>query len=74
LIHATNTIPVDRHPQYRHYPRMIPAITRSIIIIEVKTITSRSKLTCGEGPGCLEGDMVDGGFESNEAIHMACMP
>jgi hypothetical protein len=34
-MHATNTFPVDRHPQYRHYPTMIRSIA-SGIIIEVK--------------------------------------
>jgi len=34
-MHATNTFPVDRHPQYRHYPTTIRSIA-SGIIIEVK--------------------------------------
>jgi hypothetical protein len=34
-MHATNTFPVDRHPQYRHYPTTICSIA-SGIIIEVK--------------------------------------
>jgi len=31
-MHATNTFPVNRHPQYRHYPTMIRSIASSIII------------------------------------------
>jgi hypothetical protein len=31
-MHATNTFPVDRHPQYRHYPTMIHSIASGIII------------------------------------------
>jgi len=34
-MHATYTFPVDRHPQYRHYPTTIRSIA-SGIIIEVK--------------------------------------
>jgi hypothetical protein len=34
-MHATNTFPVDRHPQYRQYPTTIRSIA-SGIIIEVK--------------------------------------
>jgi hypothetical protein len=36
-MHATNTFPVDQHPQYRHYPTTIRSIA-SGIIIEVKKI------------------------------------
>jgi hypothetical protein len=36
-MHATNTFPVDRHPQYRHYPTTIRSIA-SGIIIEVEKI------------------------------------
>jgi hypothetical protein len=36
-MHATNTFPVDRHPQYRHYPMTIRSIA-SGIIIEVEKI------------------------------------
>jgi hypothetical protein len=32
LMHATNTFPVDRHPQYRHYPTTIRSIASGIII------------------------------------------
>ena len=31
-MHATNTFPVDRHPQYRHYPTTIRSIASGIII------------------------------------------
>jgi hypothetical protein len=31
-MHATNTFPVDRHPQYRHYPTTIRSIVSGIII------------------------------------------
>jgi hypothetical protein len=31
-MHATNTFPVDRHPQYRHYPTAIHSIASSTII------------------------------------------
>jgi hypothetical protein len=34
-MHATNTFPVDRHPQYRHHLTTIRSIA-SDIIIEVK--------------------------------------
>jgi hypothetical protein len=41
-MHATNTFPVDRHPQYRHYPTTIRSIASGIIIEVEKThITSR---------------------------------
>jgi len=36
-MHATNTFPVDRHPQYRHHPTTIRSIA-SGIIIEVEKI------------------------------------
>jgi hypothetical protein len=31
-MHATNTFPVDRHPQYRHYHTTIRSIASGIII------------------------------------------
>jgi hypothetical protein len=41
-MHATNTFPVDRHPQYRHHLTTIHSIA-SGIIIEVKKTTSLTK-------------------------------
>jgi hypothetical protein len=37
LMHATYTFPVDRHPQYRHYPTTIRSIASGIIIEVEKT-------------------------------------
>jgi hypothetical protein len=42
-MHATNTFPVDRHPQYRHYPTRIRSIA-SGIIIEVRKKHIRSSM------------------------------
>jgi hypothetical protein len=39
-MHATNTFPVDRHPQYRHYPTTIRSIVSGIIIEVRKKYTS----------------------------------
>jgi hypothetical protein len=39
-MHATNTFPVDRHPQYRHYPTTIRSIASGIIIEVRKKYTS----------------------------------
>jgi hypothetical protein len=41
LMHATNTFPVDRHPQYRHYPTTIRFIASGIIIEVRKNHISR---------------------------------
>jgi hypothetical protein len=43
-MHATNTFPVDRHPQYRHYPTTIRSIASGIIIEVRKNHINCSKI------------------------------
>jgi hypothetical protein len=45
-MHATNTFPVDRHPQYRHYPTTIRSIA-SGIIIEVRKNSHQIQVILG---------------------------
>lgn len=47
-MHATNTFPVDRHPQYRHYPTTIRSIASGIIIEVNKKPTSIFGAVAGE--------------------------
>jgi len=45
-MHATNTFPVDRHSQYRHYPTTIRSIASGIIIeVEKNHIRYSHKLS-----------------------------
>jgi hypothetical protein len=68
-MHATNTFPVDRHPQYRHYPTTIRSIASGIIIeVRKNHITlygNYLQQTCNRPDAALKQERFSSKFSKN---------